>query len=247
MKKFLVAALSLIFTTSVFAQTNLQVQYDFDRQQVTTTMEGFYNDNWGNTFFFIDHDFPSGANAMTGTYGELARCFNFWKDTKLAPLSVQAEYNGGVYRGYDINHAFLFGLDYFMHSKDFKNTCNFKVLFKNIMYNDPNTKSAVPLQFTYVWGCSDLFGVKGLVFSGFADFWWEEHIAFVPANQTILNPMGITDEHYTFLSEPQLWYNIGSLIDVPNLNIGGEVEVSYNFGTDEGLRVRPCAGIKWVF
>ena len=41
------------------AQTNIQIQYDAgsDRGYVTTTLEGFYNDSWGNTFFFVDHDF----------------------------------------------------------------------------------------------------------------------------------------------------------------------------------------------
>ena len=55
------AALALLAGTMAGAQTNIQIQYDFgaDRQHVTTTLEGFYNDSWGNTFFFIDHDFKS--------------------------------------------------------------------------------------------------------------------------------------------------------------------------------------------
>ena len=31
------------------------------------------------------------------------------------------------------------------------------------------------MQFTAVWACNDIFGVKGLKFNGFADFWWETH------------------------------------------------------------------------
>ena len=172
-----VSAAALLFAQGAKAQTNLQVFYDFgpDRQHVTTTLEGFYNDNWGNTFFFIDHDFNSKVDgkvvAPSGTYWEIARCFNFWQDSALAPLSFQFEYNGGVYNGYTINNAFLLGLDWFLHSDDFNNTFNFKVLYKNIA----RATQQAPLQFTFVWGLQDLFGVKGLRFSGFADFWWEDH------------------------------------------------------------------------
>ena len=108
-----VTAAAMLFAQGAKAQTNLQIFYDFgpDRQHVTTTLEGFYNDNWGNTFFFIDHDYNTrDANnkvyAPSGTYFEIARCLNFWQDSALAPLSLQVEYNGGVYNGYGINNAF---------------------------------------------------------------------------------------------------------------------------------------------
>ena len=241
-----VSAAALLFAQGAKAQTNLQVFYDFgpDRQHVTTTLEGFYNDNWGNTFFFIDHDFNAkDANgkveAPSGTYMEVARCLNFWQQTALSPLSLQVEYNGGVYNGYTIKNAMLFGLDYFLHSADFSNTFNFKVLYKKIW----NTTQNVPLQFTFVWGLNDLFGAKGLRFSGFADFWWEDHTLFADHNGTILPESART----VFISEPQLWYNLGQHFGCDNFNIGGEVELSYNFGTTKGFWARPCAGIKWVF
>ena len=173
-----VASAALLFAQGAKAQTNLQIFYDFgpDRQHVTTTLEGFYNDNWGNTFFFIDHDFntrdtKNQVYAPSGTYFEIARCLNFWQNSAIAPLSLQVEYNGGVYNGFTINSAFLVGLDYFLHSVDFKNTFNFKVLYKKITY----TTQKAPVQLTFVWGFQDLFGVQGLRFSGFADFWWEDH------------------------------------------------------------------------
>ena len=183
-KKFILAGavLALGFGQVVTAQTNLQIFYDFgrDRHHVTTTLEGFYGDNWGNTFFFIDHDFNGkDANGKvespSGTYMEIARCFNFWQNTKLGGLSLQAEYNGGVYNGYNIKNAFLTGFDYFLHSKDFRYTFNFKVLYKYIQ----NTTQKVPMQFTFVWGMQDLFGLKGLRFSGFADIWGENVINFM--------------------------------------------------------------------
>ena len=40
---------------------------------------------------------------------------------------------------------------------------------------------------------------------------------------------------------------IGQHFGVDNLNIGTEVELSYNFGTGKGFFVRPCLGTKWVF
>lgn len=39
-------------------------------------------------------------------------------------------------------------------------------LYKTIRQTDQN----VPLQFTAVWTCNDIFDVKGLNFDGFADF-----------------------------------------------------------------------------
>ena len=41
------------------AQTNAQLFYDFgsDRKFVTLTLEMFKADKWGNTYFFVDHDF----------------------------------------------------------------------------------------------------------------------------------------------------------------------------------------------
>ena len=241
-----VTAAAMLFAQGAKAQTNLQIFYDFgpDRQHVTTTLEGFYNDNWGNTFFFIDHDYNTrDANnkvyAPSGTYFEIARCLNFWQDSALAPLSFQVEYNGGVYNGYTINSAFLVGLDYFVHNADFSNTFNFKALVKKITY----TTQKAPLQFTFVWGMQDIFGVKGLRFSGFADFWWEDHHLYSDHNGTILPEHA----HTVFISEPQLWYNIGQHMGIPNLHIGTEVELSYDFAGYAGFYARPCIGTKWVF
>ena len=131
------------------------------------------------------------------------------------------------------------GLDYFLHSADFNNTFNFKVLYKKITY----TGQKAPLQFTFVWGLQDLFGAKGLRFSGFADFWWEDHMLFTDHAGVILPE----SSHFVFISEPQLWYNIGQHMGVENLNIGGELELSYDFGTAKGFWARPCLGVKWVF
>ena len=237
--------------------TNIQLFYDLgvDRNCVTTTLEGFYNDPWGNTFFFVDHDFPvkgDASRALTGTYWEIARCLNFWQNTPVKDLSVQIEYNGGAYRAYPINHAFLLGFDYFLHSKDYKNTFNFKLLYKHILYPDVNHISMVPLQFTFVWGMQDLFGAPGLRFSGFLDIWGEDTVVR-PIHKFEDGTWGVDfledgeTSHFVLISEPQIWYAVGQHFGCPNLNIGGEVELSWSFGGIKNFMARPCLGVKWVF
>lgn len=260
--KTLVAAsfvLAMCASQTLSAQTNVQVFYDFgsDRNHVTTTIEGFYSDNWGSTFFFVDHDFNSKNSddkvyAPSGTYMEINRALNFWKGTALAPLSLHLEYNGGVYNGYTINNAFLFGVDYFLHSADFKNTLTLSAMYKGINYNGgvrldgSKRSSSIPMQFTVVWGMNDIFGVDGLRFSGFADFWGEDHTVF-PVVDGKADILKAEDSQFVFISEPQIWYNVGKFFGVDNLNLGGEVELSYNFGTCKGFKARPCLGAKWVF
>ena len=238
-KAVLAAFVALAFGQLAQAQTNLQTFYDFgkNRGHFTTTLEGFYNDPWGNTFFFIDYDYAKNpannkVEAPTGSYMEIARCLNFWGNTALAPLSLQVEYNGLP----GVNQNFLFGLDYFLHSQDFKNTFNFKLLYKTF---SAGCTSDVPVQFTFVWGMQDLFGLEGLRFSGFADVWGENVVNFMEGAD---KPRKVV-----FISEPQLWYNVGKFIGVPNLNIGTEIELSLNFAGYDGFYVRPCLGTKWVF
>ncbi len=271
-KAILTLGIAFAALTVAKAQTNIQVFYDFgkDRKHVTTTVEGFYNDNWGNTFFFVDHDFNNRIDnkliSPNGTYMEIARCLNFWQNTKMGGLSAHIEYNGGIYNKYSIDNAILAGLDYFFHSKDYRNTLNLKVLYKWIDYKGvqaseneaaakagrtPYTyKSQVPLQFTVVWGLRDLFGAKGLTFSGFADFWWQDHNVAPFLNDKAADYRDWSKQqvsHVVFISEPQLWYAVGQWFGVPNLNIGGEVELSFDFGSATGFWARPCLGAKWVF
>lgn len=248
-KKLILAAAVAFLGTTAFAQVNLQTFYDFgsDRQHVTTTLELFKGDAWGNTFAFIDYDYNAKNSegkvvSPSGTYMEIARCLNFWQDSKLGAFSLQVEYNGGAYIGYGISSAFLCGVDYFVHSKDFSKRLNLKVLGKAIM--GQNGENKLPLQLTAVWGLDNIFGVKGLNFSGFADFWGEKHSVITGE---VLGVPTWEDRSFVFISEPQLWYNVGQFFGCENLNIGGELELSYDFGTGAGFFARPCAGFKWVF
>lgn len=246
--KFILAAVAaLSFATIASAKlpgatpltdTNLQIFYDFgglangNDREVTITYEMFHPDAWGNTFFFVDVDMnfktlDGKSIGPSGAYTEIARCFNFWQDSKVGGLSLQLEYNGGLgsmYGGYTVNHAFLVGANYFLHSKDYRYTLNLELLYKKFIGLD----QVVPLQFTTVWGCQDLFGAKGLRFSGFLDIWNEQ-------------------DKVVILSEPQLWYAVGQHFGCPNLNVGGEIELGYNFAGVNGFACNPCLGLKWVF
>ena len=242
----------------VWAGTNLQLYYDFGSvgtacanqrsQRVTTTLELFYPDPWGNTFAFIDLDYAIHPNDPNNTpfmaYTEIARCLNFWGNTPVKDLSVQVEYNGGlgVYkdalgdiRGYGINHAALVGLNYCLHTADYKNIFNIELLYKYIVDDYNKTANQVPLQFTFVWGCDDFCTLPGLRFSGFLDIWGQRFGS---------------GQSFVMISEPQLWYNVGRWFKCPNLNVGTEIEFSYNFtggvpGT--GFMCNPCVGVKWTF
>ena len=245
MKKHLfivAAAAALTFAQGAKAQTNLQTFYDLSRNHVTTTLEGYYGDKWGDTFFFVDYDYNSKDTkdkviGVSGSYFEISRGLNFWKDSALKDLSAHVEYNGGV--GF-ANQNFLFGANYFMHNADFSNTFTFELMYKTF---NGNASSDMPLQFTFVWGMQDIFGVEGLRFSGFADI-WGENTSFWYGDS---NPLAAAPGKFVFLSEPQLWYNIGKSFGCDNLNIGGEIEFSYNFAGCSGFKCRPCIGTKWVF
>lgn len=253
-KRIILSALLLaISINGALAGTNLQLFYDFGSlgtacanqrsNRVTTTVELFYPDNWGSTFAFVDIDYnihPSDPkNTPFMAYTEISRCLNFWQNTKARDLSIQVEYNGGlgVYtvgkeiHGYGINHAALVGLNYCLHTKDYKNIFNLELLYKYVLSEGNGIHNNVPIQFTFVWGCDDFCTAPGLRFSGFLDIWGEK-----------LNGQ----QSFVLISEPQLWYNVGRWFKCPNLNIGTEIEFSYNF-TGKGFMCNPCLGIKWCF
>ncbi len=247
MKKTLLIAAMLLATITVKSQTNIQEMYDFQRGHFTTTLEMFQTDKWGSTFFFNDIYHPDNL-VPTGYYTEIARSLNFWKDSKLAALSLHVEWNGGMYA----SNAWLFGVEYFLHNADFSNTFTFELLYKNIRDMVKNDISYAPIQFTFVWGMKDIFNVKGLSFSGFLDIWGEK-INWINEDLTL------DETDWVILTEPQIWYNVGQHFGCENLNVGGEVEIAYNFAggwkdfdpmrgnVNKGFTVAPCLGIKWVF
>ena len=264
MKKYSLVLLFCALTVSAHAGTNLQLFYDFGSlgtacanqrtNRVTTTLELFYGDPWGSTFAFIDLDYNIHPNDPKNTpfqgYFEIARCLNFWQNTKAKDLSIQVEYNGGLglykddlgdIRGYGINHAALVGLNYCLHTEDYKNIFNLEILYKYIVDDYNKLANNVPLQFTFVWGCDDFCTAPGL--SGFLDIWGAKQSVYDRKTDTWTDP---TKQSFVLISEPQLWYNVGRWFKCPNLNIGTEIEVSYNF-TGKGFMCNPFLGIKWCF
>lgn len=272
MKRFFTTFIITLWALSSFAlDADIQVFYDFGSlgtacankrtNRMTTTVELFHPDAWGSTFLFIDFDYSINrrdpSHTPFGAYWEIARCLNFWKGSKAKDLSLHVEYNGGFGSymtdktdqivGFPINNAILVGLEYFLHTPDFKNTFSLELLFKYIAdgYNMWNMRkdgkwisqsgNVVPLQFTFVWTCRDFCTAPGLTFSGFVDIWGQK--------MTYTDP---TKQSFVFLSEPQLWYSIGQWFKCPNLCIGTEIEFSYNFG-GKGFMCNPCLGIRWNF
>jgi len=211
---------------------NLQTHYDFDRGHITTTLEMFKPDAYGNTFFFVDMDYNTKiSNGTSLAYWEIARVFK----TEKMPVGIHAEFNSGILTLGDetasfylpIERAFLAGIDYSINAADFSKGFTIKALYKYIQ-----GKHDATFQFTavYYWH----FLNRKLTFIGFADFWKED--------MTLPDSEGnFVDSQYRFLAEPQLWYNFNN-----NISVGGEVEISNNFG-DNGFKVRPTLGAKWTF
>lgn len=248
MRKLIVAAFAVFaLALGAKAQTNLQMFYDLGRGYATTTVEGFYADNWGDTFFFLDHYYATKADregtavispassAINGSYFEIERNLNFWKNTKLADLSLHVEYDGATWGA----GVACVGLNYFLHSSDFKNIFNVAVMYD---HHIARGYASVPVKFTGVWGMQDLFGVEGLRFSGFIDIWGLDS-EFANAD----DPLNPYETKLSILSEPQIWYNVGKFIGVDNLHLGGEVELSLNFAGNYGFMCNPCLGCKWIF
>ena len=215
---------------------NVQLFYDFgkDRQYVTTTFEMFKGDKFGDTFFFIDHYYtqsaqrPDVSSAINGSYFEIERGINFWQDSALKDLSLHLEYDGSTWGAAIV----CVGAKYFLHSADFDNTLSLYLMYDQHIGVG---KADIPVKFTAVWGMNNLFGVNGLTFKGFCDVW---------GNNSVF--ADLSTAKFSVLSEPQLWMNLGSAFD-HHLDIGGEVELSYNFAGHKGFMCNPCAGIRWTF
>lgn len=231
MKKILLFFILTGFIATSNAQ-NIQMHYDFgkDRKYVTTTVEMFKPDKLGNTFFFIDFDYGvPGQDFMSNAYFEIARVMTI----KKSRIGIHGEYNGGfgkipvegVNEFFSVNNAWLGGIDYSVNAKDFSKGFSLKLLYKEIQ------KKQSSFQLTGVWYVNFLKGKMS--FTGFADFWKED---------SDFNFDGTTDAEFTFLSEPQLWYNINS-----HFSFGSEVEFSNNFAGNDGFMVNPTLGAKWTF
>ena len=146
-----IMALSFAAASEAKAQ-NIQVLYDTERECVTSTIEMFRPDAWGSTFFFVDLDYTPN---VSGAYWELSRELCFWKESNLSWLSLHLEFNGGLNNvAGSFNNAWLAGLTYSGHSKDFSKTWSLSAMYKLI----PDTigldgeEQESNFQITGVWG-----------------------------------------------------------------------------------------------
>jgi hypothetical protein len=224
---------ALLILLSIARAQEIQLHYDFgeDRDYLTTTIEMFKPDAWGTTFFFVDFNYDGNdVEGVSESYFEFARAFY----TDDLPVGLHLEYNGGQGRfntpegenAYPINDAWLVGPEMTWNAEDYSKGVTLQLLYKNIRGKNDDS-----FQITFVW-YSHLMD-KAFTFRGFADFWKEDND---------FNFDGKQDADYTFLSEPQLWYNV-----TEKFAIGSEVEFGYNFAGVDGWKVCPTAAVKYVF
>ncbi len=229
MKKLL---LFLTIAGWVFAANaqNVQLHYDMGegRGFLTSTVEMFKPDKLGSTFFFIDMDYNTGdVEGISLAYWEIARALKLGD----SPFAFHGEYNGGFGQwkagnasgAYTINSAWLTGFEYSWNAADFSKGITLQALYKYI-----RGKHDASFQLTGVWYLN--FANNKLSFTGFADLWREDMV------------FGTDKTKFVFLSEPQLWYNC-----TKKFSVGGEVELSSNFGGMEGFNVMPTLGAKYTF
>lgn len=220
----ILAILVLMLISAKAVGQNIQLHYDFTRKCATSTIEMFRPDKVGSTFFFVDMDFNPRVKSV---YGEIAREFCFWQDSKLNWLSLHIEYNGGMDGGFSFNNNWLGGFTYSGHSDDWSKTWSFSAMYKAI----PGNTHVHNFQLTGVWNL-DFFD-HWLSFDGVADFWREV--------------TGVTK--YSFATEPQLWVNLNKVkgMEDVDLSIGTEIELSVNFAGAKGFNAMPTVGVKYTF
>lgn len=233
MRKKLFLLLFFFTTVSVAMAQNIQLHYDFGRAlynelntraRLTTTVEMFKPDKWGSTFFFVDMDYAD--NEIKSAYWEIARELKFWE----SPLSIHIEYDGGLNF---IKDAYLLGFTYSWNNQDFSKGFTITPMYK-YLHSNPSPNS---FQLTGTWYLH--FNKGQFSFTGFADFWREEH-----------TDMNGNPHNFCFLAEPQFWINLNKfphVNDAFNLSIGTEWEISHNFALMNGWYLNPTLALKWSF
>lgn len=236
-KLFLLAAFLLTTGVAVQAQ-NIQFHYDFgshlyqdqrvpgaERPNLTTTVEMFRPDKWGNTFFFVDMNYrEKGINLA---YWEISREFKLSN----TPFLAHVEYNGGLTNGFSFNHNYLAGITYAWNRSDFQAGFTVTPMFKYLA----NQKSPASWQLTGTWYYNFAGGL--MTTNGFADIWGDRN--YVTGKNNVI-----------FLTEPQLWVNLNKVKGVDpnfNLSVGTEIEISHNFALPEKTVVNPTLAAKWTF
>ena len=229
---FVATTVALCAAPRLAKAQNIQLHYDFGRHiyskdaparpRLTSTVEMFRPDSWGNTFFFIDMDY--GGSGIRGAFWGVAREFKFWE----APFAIHAEYNGGLTNKFSFHSAFLLGGTYALNAPDFSDGFTVTPMYKYIRGN----KSPHSAQLTGTWYYHFAEGLCS--FNGFMDLWYD-------GDSKAKTPV-------IFLSEPQFWLNLNKIegVDDFRLSVGTEWELSYNFAGNRFF-VMPTLGLKWTF
>jgi len=240
MVRKLVFSLAILCVAGAMQAQNLQLHFDprnslyGDRidapiNYLTATFEMFKPDQWGSTFMFVDLDFNFDKRNPGLAYAEIARAINLGD----FPLQAHIEYNGGLGLvrdtgfGFPIPSAYLGGFGYpFRLGSFFMNTY---VAYKLHAYQELSHDA----QWTFTWNAS--FANDKLSLAGFFDLWSE--------NKNRTGEGDVSGKKLVMLSEPQIWYNI-----TPNLSVGSEIELSYNFvlGANKFYAI-PTLATKWNF
>jgi hypothetical protein len=162
-------------------------------------------------------------------YWEIARYFTLpVLDNK---LSATIQFNDGLligpagegYWGAPLNSVWLAGVSYFIPA----GKGNMSV---DLLYRQMDVSDSPDAQATLVWFYPFLNGK--LHFTGFLDYWMQD----MPGENGI-------EKKGVLLTEPQLWYVLNN-----HIAIGGEVEISQNFGGYmDDIKVFPTLGAKWTF
>lgn len=203
---------------------NLQLHYDYGdgRNYLTSTIEMFKPDEYGATFFFFDMDYnyQEGDKSTSLAYLELARYISIPVDK----FSVTIQYNDGIIgENYawsaPLGPVWLGGLSYPLD-------LGFITLNTDVLFRKSRNSDAPDAQLTIVW--NKKFLNDKLTFMGFFDLWSQDK-------------MTEDGKEPVLLTEPQLWYGVSK-----HLSIGGEIELSKNFVSDD-FEIMPTLGLKWQF
>ena len=246
MKRKILSILLIASALGINAQ-NVQLHYDLGhvlekdlggRPSVTTTVEIFKPDAWGNTFLFVDLDYFH--DGVAGAYWEVSREFNISHNKRWA---AHLEYDGGLSSKQDtyistrFQHTALVGPAWNWASADFSKTLSLQALYKYCFKGqNPWNKPFNSFQATAVWGLH--FANRLFSFTGFIDCWYDANVK----------------GNWITITEPQFWVNLNALKGCKdfNLSLGTEVEISNNFvfddnGRNDKFHAIPTIAMKWTF
>lgn len=156
-------------------------------------------------------------NASVGTNFAYYEIARVLKTEKML-VGAHIEYNGGHGNAFSLNEAWIFGANYGKGSAKwgFSTYAGYKA------FTGADGEANFQITGTWYWNIVP----DKLTFSGFADYWTQKGLFF---------------DGNVFLAEPQLWFHLNK-----TFSIGGELELSSNFGTfNSALKGRPTVAVKW--